>query len=127
MAPARANWQAVEDKRAIPHEKGTNVNDLPFGTLLYRYFFFEWLFLDANKGNLFERAAALRHNQSQAHWLPVYMRRWLWFGALLYALGGIVEMHFGAPVVSAFFYVPSVLSVPVNAVMAVAWVGLKTM
>ena len=46
-------------------------------TLLYRYFFFEWLFLDVNKGNLLERSAALRHNQSQAHWLLTYMWRWM--------------------------------------------------
>jgi hypothetical protein len=115
-----------QNERPTPHQKEMNVHDPSFGTLLYRYFFFEWLFLDVNKGSFLERSAAMRHNRSQAHWLLTYMRRWLWFGLLLYALGGIVEMQFRAPVVSAFFYVPSALSVSVNAVMVAAWLGLKT-
>ena len=51
---------------------------MSFGTLLYRYFFFGWMFRDVTRGNLLERSAAWRHNQSQAHWLLTYMRRWLW-------------------------------------------------
>ena len=53
---------------------------MAFRTLLCRYFFFGWLFKDVNQGNLLERAAAWRHNRSQARWLPTYMRRWLWCG-----------------------------------------------
>jgi hypothetical protein len=30
---------------------------MSFSTLLYRYFFFGWLFKDVNRGNLLERAA----------------------------------------------------------------------
>ena len=96
-----------------------------FRTLLYRYFFFGWMFRDASRGNLLERAAAWRHNRAQAHWLFTYMRRWLFSGVLMYALGGFVELVLGAPVLSAFFYVPSALSVPMYAVIAVAWLGLK--
>ena len=98
---------------------------MSFGTLLYRYFFFGWLFQDVNQGNVFQRAAAWRHNQAQARWLPTYMRRWLWCGVLFYGLGGIVESLLNAPGVSVLFYVPSALSVPVNAVLGAAWVGLK--
>jgi len=103
------------------------VHQLTFRTLLYRYFFFEWLFLDVTQGSLVERSAARRHNQSQAHWLITYMRRWLCCAVLLYSLGGIVEIFLGAPAVSALFYVPSALSVTVNAVIATAWLGLKTL
>lgn len=103
------------------------MHELTFRTLLYRYFFFEWLFLDVTQGSLIERSAAWRHNQSQAHWLPTYMRRWLSCAVLLYGLGGIVEILIGAPAVSALFYVPSALSVSVNAVIAAAWLGLKTL
>lgn len=103
------------------------MQELTFRTLLYRYFFFEWLFLDVTQGSLIERSAAWRHNRSQAHWLATYMRRWLWCAVLLYGLGGIVEILIGAPVVSALFYVPSALSVSVNAVIAAAWLGLKTL
>jgi len=101
------------------------VQNLTFRTLLYRYFFFGWLFRDVTRGNLIERAAAWRHNQAQAHWLLTYMRRWLWCGVLFYGLGGFVECVLGAPVLSAFFYVPSAMSMPVNAVIVVAWLGLK--
>lgn len=96
-------------------------------TLLYRYFFFAWLFHDVSRGNQFERLAAWRHNQAQARWLPTYMRRWLGFGLVLVAVGALVEQAFQAPLVSSLFYVPGVLSLPVNAVIVAAWAGLKTL
>ena len=98
---------------------------MAFRTLLYRYFFFGWLFRDVSRGNVFERSAAWKHNQAQARWLPTYMRRWLWCGVMLYGLGGLVELLLNAPGFSVLFYVPSALSVPINAVIGAAWVGLK--
>jgi len=103
------------------------MHDLTFGTLLYRYFFFGWLFKDASRGNLLERAAAWRYNKERAHWLPTYMRRWLAFGLLLYGIGGLFELLLNAPALSAFFYVPSALTVSVNAVIGAAWVGFKAL
>jgi hypothetical protein len=100
---------------------------MSFHNLLYRYFFFGWLFRDVNRGNLFERAAAWRHNQAQARWLPTYMRRWLVLGALSFAGGVFVEVVVGAPLASALLYVPGALSVPINAVLVVAWTGLKAL
>lgn len=96
-------------------------------TLLYRYFFFGWLFRDVTRGNLLERAAAWRHNREQAQWLPTYMRRWCVCGLLLYGLGCAVELLLAQPGLSALFYVPGALSVPVNAVLAAAWLGLKVL
>ena len=109
--------------------RGPRVSTLsmPFRTLLYRYFFFGWLFKDVNRGNLLERAAAWRHNREQARWLPTYMRRWMWCGVSLYTLGMAVETLMLAPGLSAFFYVPSALAVPVNAVIGAAWIGLRVM
>lgn len=98
---------------------------MAFRTLLYRYFFFGWLFRDVNRGNVIERAAAWRHNRTQARWLPTYMRRWLACGVFLYGLGQLFELLVGAPGLSVLFYVPSALSVPVNAVIGAAWVGFK--
>ena len=98
---------------------------MSFGTLLYRYFFFGWLFKDVNRGNLLERAAAWRYNRDQARWLPTYMRRWFWCGISFYALGHVVESLLQAPGASVIFYVPSALAVPVNAVIGAAWVGLR--
>jgi hypothetical protein len=103
------------------------VQDLAFRTLLYRYFFFAWLFKDASQGSRLERAAAWRYNQGQARWLLTYMRRWLWCGVLLYGVGSLIEIALDAPALSAFFYVPGALSLPVNAVIAAAWIGLKAL
>lgn len=97
---------------------------LPFRSLLYRYFFYDWLFRDAGRGSRFEQDAALRHNREQAHWLPTYMRRWLVLGGLLFCVAVFCESALKNPQLSAFFYVPSVLSMPVNVVTAVCWIGL---
>lgn len=51
---------------------------------IYRSLFYGWMFLDADSGSALERAAALRHNQAQARWLPVYLVRWLFIGASLW-------------------------------------------
>lgn len=101
------------------------MQDLEFRTLLYRYFFFGWLFKDANRGSLFERAAAWRYNREQARWLPTYLWRWLWCGLMLYTLGGVVELLLDSPLLSMLFYVPSALSVPVSAITVAAWIGFK--
>ena len=103
------------------------MQELTFRTLLYRYFFFGGLFKAASRGNLFERAAAWRYNRQQARWLPTYMRRGLWCGLVLYGFGGLVELVLDSPTLSALFYVPSALSVPVNAVIVAAWAGLKAL
>ncbi len=97
---------------------------MPFRSLLYRYFFYAWLFKDACRGNRFEQAAALRHNREQAHWLPTYMRRYLVLGGSLFCVAAFCETFLNSPQLSAFFYVPSALSVPVNVVTAVCWFGL---
>lgn len=103
------------------------MQDLAFRTLLYRYFFFTWLFKDASEGNLLERTAAWHYNQQQARWLLTYMRRWLWCGVVLYSIGSFVEMMLDSPGLSAVFYVPGALSVPVNAAIAAAWIALKAL
>ena len=103
------------------------MQDLAFRTLLYRYFFFGWLFKDASRGSPLERAAAWRYNKERAHWLLTYMRRWAGCTALFYGLGGLVELLLQSPALSAFFYVPSALSVSVNAVIGAAWLGFKAL
>ena len=99
---------------------------LPFRTLLYRYFFFGWLFEDMSRQRgLFDRAAAWRHNQQQSRWLPLYMRRYCVTGMLLLGLGWLVETL--SPVLSAFFYVPGTMTVPLLAVAGVAWTGFQVL
>jgi hypothetical protein len=95
-----------------------------FSSLLYRYFFYGWLFRDVGRGNQWVRAAAWRHNREQARWLPTYMRRWLAVGGALFAVAWCIESLLVCPVLSAFFYVPSALSVPFNAITALCWTCL---
>jgi hypothetical protein len=98
--------------------------ELPFRVLLYRYLFFAWLFKDMTRQrNLFERAAAWRHNQEQSRWLPLYIRRYAVLGGCLMGLGMLAETL--SPVLSAFFYVPGTMAVPMMAVAGVAWTGLQ--
>ena len=98
---------------------------LSFRVLLYRYLFFGWLFRDVNRGNMFERSAAWRHNLDKSLWLPTYLRRWVALGILFFALGLLFEYVLSAQALSAFFYVPSVLSVVVNTVIGVLIASFK--
>lgn len=100
---------------------------LSFGTLLYRYFFFGWLFKDVGKGDLYERASAWRYNLQQARWLATYLRRWLSIGALTWLLGAFCETLLQAPVLSAFFFVPMAVSVSVNTVIGSLMLGFKVL
>ena len=94
---------------------------LPFRTLLYRYFFYDWLFRDARRGDLWQRSQAWRHNRDQSRWLPTYMRRWAVIGIILFGVAAFVELVLSCPALSAFFYVPSVMVVPFNTVTAAGW------
>lgn len=98
--------------------------DLPLRTLLYRYFFYGWLFKDAGQGNAWERSAAWRHNREQARWLPTYLRRWALLMVLLFLAAVVVEVALVAPAVSAWLYVPSILAAPYGAVTGVCWLFL---
>ena len=55
------------------------------------------------------------------------MRRWLWCGLVSYGIGNFVELMLDAPGESAVFYVPGAFSLPVNAVIAAAWLALKAL
>lgn len=100
--------------------------DIPFRVLLYRYLFFAWLFKDMSRQRtLFERAAAWRYNREQSRWLPLYMLRYVVAGLILGALGFVAESL--SPVLSAFFFVPGSMTVPMFAVAGVAWTGLRVL
>jgi len=102
------------------------MDDLPLKVLLYRYFFFGWLFRDASKGNLYERSAAWRYNQEQSRWLSTYLRRWLFVGVMMYFLGAACEILLHAPILSAFFFVPMAVSVSINTVIGALMLGFKS-
>ncbi len=92
-------------------------------SLLYRYWFFEWLFRDASRGTLLERQAALRYNRERAAWLPLYIRRWSCLAAGLFLVGSGLE---SADLVglAAFVFLLAIVSTPVIAVAAAGWLIL---
>jgi hypothetical protein len=103
------------------------MSDLAFRTLLYRYFFFGWLFRDVATPDLYARAAAWAHNKRQARWLPTYMLRWVVIGTVMYGLGAACELLLKAPVLSTFFFVPAAISVSINTVIGALIIGFKTL
>lgn len=96
------------------------------GSVFYRYFFFGWLFKDANRGTLFERAAATRHNREQSRWLPTYAYRWVVVSGLLFGIGWFLEL-IGLIIASAFFFVGAIVGFDVLVVIVVAFLGFKFM
>ena len=96
----------------------------PFWHLLYRYFFWGWLFMDVNRGDLMRRAAAWRHNVAQRVHLPVYMRRWCACLVATFAVAVVIEA-FDARAMAAMFYVVAVLSAVVELLAGVAWLFLR--
>lgn len=98
---------------------------LAFRTLLYRYFFFGWLFRDMREGDQYARALAWRHNVEQAHWLATYLRRWITLGTLLYGLGAGCEILLQSPLLSAFFFVPATLSISVSIIIGTLILSFK--
>jgi hypothetical protein len=94
--------------------------------VVYRYFFYDWLFRDAGSGSSGERAGALRHNRDQARWLPLYIRRWGVAGAVLLALEMLAEHVFGNIVLAAALVVVLVLVVLFLLISVVCWVFLRS-
>lgn len=104
------------------------MNPLPFRTLLYRYFFFDWLFRDFDDGcvgNAFARAAVARYNYRQAGWLPVYIRRWATCCGLLFATAVVLEGLFEAPGAAGWLYALAGMCMSASVTATTAWVGLR--
>ena len=97
----------------------------PLWHLLYRYWFWGWLFLDVNTGDLLRRAAAWRHNVQQRAHLPVYIRRWLAAMVVTAALATAIETLAGARIPAAVFYTGSVLCSVVQMFAGIAWAFLR--
>ena len=94
-------------------------------SLLHRYFFYGWLFSDADSGSVWERSAARRRNCDQAQWLPTYLVRWAIVGGLLATLEQLSERLGGGPALTAALAVAAVLVVTFCLVTAVCWAFLR--
>jgi len=103
----------------------TGASDLSLTTLVYRYFFFGWLFRDASRGSFLERAAALQFNREQSAYLPLYLWRWLVLVVVSYALGALVESSFTAGLAAALCYGFTTVSLAVMATAARSWLLLR--
>ena len=97
--------------------------DEPSLSLLYRYWFWGWLFADASQRDLFLRTEALRHNIAHRIHLLCYMRRWT-LCALCLLSGGV---HLGAGALTTWsvsFNTAAVLAIVVLFVAATEWLLL---
>lgn len=111
-----------------PSPSGSGRRDLPvpLRESVYRYFFYGWLFHDADRGSSLERASALRHNRDQAKWLPVYMVRWFIGGAVLLALEILCEHALSSPVLPAALAVTLVYVALFLLITVISWLFLNT-
>ena len=96
----------------------------PLWHLVYRYWFWGWLFVDVNTGDLLRRAAAWRHNLAQRVHLPVYMRRWCVCLVATFAIAAVIEAC-DARATAAVFYVAAILAAVIELTAGVAWVFLR--
>jgi hypothetical protein len=97
-------------------------------SLLYRYWFWEWLFVDPRKvAGVYQRAAAWRHNVSQRRYLPIYMRRWLVVTAANLGVAAVMEKMLAWMLSAAVFYTNTCIAVCVLFVTFVGWLLLGTM
>ena len=97
----------------------------PLRSLLYRYFFFDWLFRDVTRGTLLERAAAWRFNRERRRYLWVYLRRWLFVFAAGYGLGVLFEQAFELVYAAACCYSSSCVSASMIFVIVLSWFTLR--
>ena len=104
--------------------EGPDFDGLSFRTRLYRYFFYAWLFRDADSGSSLERSAALRHNLAQAKWLPLYLLRWFIGGAVILAFEVLSERIFGDSLVSAVLAVMLIFVVMFHLITGICWAFL---
>lgn len=98
---------------------------LPFGTLWYRFLFFDWMFHDVGATrNLYERHAALQHNRHMRRYLPIYLRRWSFLSLTGFTLGCVFERATDAIYLSAWCFTWSCVALTGMVVIAVAWACL---
>ncbi len=104
---------------------GTPRGGAPFRVLLYRYFFFDWLFRDASRGTMMERASALRFNRQMSHHLLTYLRRWVGVVVGSCALGAGFEKALLLTYTATVCYCVSSAALVTATMIARMWVGLR--
>ena len=108
--------------RADPCLYGTERE--PLWSLLYRYWFWGWLFRDVNEGDLVRCASAWRHNVALRSCLRTYMWRWLGCTIATACVAQGVEAATPAAIYPAIFYTSSVLAIIVFGIAVTVWMFL---
>lgn len=108
--------------RADPRLFGTSHE--PLWSLVYRYWFWGWLFRDVNDGDLLRRNASWHHNVAMRSCLRTYMWRWLVCTAATAGVAQGVEAATATTVVPAIFYTSSVIAVVVFTLALTIWMFL---
>lgn len=99
--------------------------DIRFATLLYRFWFFDWLFADLTQArNLFERNAAWQHNRRMRRHLPVYLWRWAVLTALAFVFGHLADEILQTALVAAGFFAGSAVTLTGMVVISILWMFL---
>jgi len=107
------------------HSSGASKAPESLRSLVYRYFFFDWLFSDVNRGSLLERGAAWRSNREMRRHLPVYLRRWLVIFVAGYGLGVVFEKGFELVYAAACCYSSTCVSASVIFIIVFSWFALS--
>jgi hypothetical protein len=124
-AKMRRTSNAMTRMPSVDPEIAKRRHEESFQSLVYRYFFFQWLFLDMTRATgPIELRAAWEHNQRQRKWLPRYMRRWAILSTAGFALGAVSERALGAPVFAVCWYTGACISFAVLVVVAAMWLFL---
>lgn len=96
-----------------------------FASLLYRFFFFDWLFADLSKAtSLLERHAAWRHNREMRKYLPTYLCRWGALGTGAFLTGCLCERVWQDQIAASWCFTGFSVTVAVMAVIVAAWLFL---
>lgn len=96
-----------------------------FCSLLYRFFFFDWLFADLDRAQtLLERHAAWRHNREMRKYLPTYLRRWSCMGSTAFVAGSLCERVWEAQIAASCCFTGFGVTLAVMAVIVVCWLFL---
>jgi hypothetical protein len=97
-----------------------------FSNLLYRYVFFDWLFVDVGEArNRSERDVVWQHNRTMRRYLPVYLGRWSALSAATFLLGYAFEQYLQTRLVAACFFTGCAMTMSGMAVIVALWLLLR--
>lgn len=93
-----------------------------FANLLYRYVFFDWLFVSfADARTRSDRDAVWQHNRAMRRYLPVYLGRWSALSTATFMLGYAFEQCLQTRLVAACFFTGCAMTMSGMAMIVALW------